>query len=48
MTGGIDNFDDFYGPQIKHQNIGACLADKDFPLIEAGIRDRIFGPADFF
>ena len=36
---GVDNFDDFYDPQIKRQNIGACLADGSFRLIEADIRD---------
>jgi UDP-glucuronate 4-epimerase len=37
---GIDNFDDFYEPQIKWRNIAGCLKDKNFRLIEADIRDR--------
>jgi UDP-glucuronate 4-epimerase len=37
---GVDNFDDFYDPQIKHGNISTCLKNKNFRLIEADIRDR--------
>jgi len=37
---GIDNFDDFYDPKIKHRNISTCLKNKNFRLIEADIRDR--------
>jgi UDP-glucuronate 4-epimerase len=36
---GVDNFDDFYDPQIKRRNIRDCLKNKDFQLIEADIRD---------
>jgi UDP-glucuronate 4-epimerase len=36
---GVDNFDDFYDPQIKRKNIEGCLRDKNFQLIEADIRD---------
>ncbi len=36
---GVDNFDDFYDPQIKRRNIDACLKNKNFKLIEADIRD---------
>lgn len=36
---GIDNFDDFYDPQIKQRNISECLKNKNFHLIEADIRD---------
>ena len=36
---GVDNFDDFYDPQIKRQNIGECLKNEQFQLIEADIRD---------
>jgi len=36
---GVDNFDDFYDPQIKRRNINDCLKDKNFQLIEADIRD---------
>jgi len=37
---GVDNFDDFYDPQIKHRNISGCLKEKNFQLIEADIRDH--------
>ena len=40
MVVGIDNFDDFYDPQIKRRNINDCLKNKNFQLIEADIRDR--------
>ncbi len=36
---GLDNFDDFYDPQIKRRNISGCLKNKNFQLIEADIRD---------
>ena len=36
---GVDNFDDFYDPQIKRQNISASLQNENFQLIEADIRD---------
>ncbi len=36
---GVDNFDDFYDPQIKRQNISKCLENEEFQLIEADIRD---------
>ena len=37
---GVDNFDDFYDPQIKRRNISGCLKEKNFQLIEADIRDH--------
>ncbi len=37
---GVDNFDDFYDPQIKRQNIADCLKNKNFQLVEADIRDK--------
>ncbi len=37
---GVDNFDDFYDPQIKRSNIAGCLENKNFQLVEADIRDR--------
>ena len=37
---GVDNFDDFYDPQIKHRNIEQCRKNKSFRLAEADIRDR--------
>jgi len=39
MVVGLDNFDDFYDPQIKHRNISECLKNKNFQLVEADIRD---------
>ena len=36
---GVDNFDNFYDPQIKRRNISSCLANRNFRLIEADIRD---------
>jgi UDP-glucuronate 4-epimerase len=36
---GVDNFDNFYDPQIKRRNISECLKNKNFKLIEADIRD---------
>jgi UDP-glucuronate 4-epimerase len=39
MVVGLDNFDDFYDPQIKRRNIAACLKNKNFQLVEADIRD---------
>ena len=38
---GIDNFDDFYDPKIKHRNINDCLKNKNLQFIEADIRDSI-------
>jgi UDP-glucuronate 4-epimerase len=37
---GVDNFDDFYDPQVKRRNISDCLKNENFQLIEADIRDR--------
>ncbi len=37
---GVDNFDDFYDPKIKRQNIADCLKNKNFKLIEADVRDE--------
>ena len=36
---GLDNFDDFYDPQIKRRNIADCLKNNNFRLIEGDIRD---------
>ncbi|HUT29924.1 MAG TPA: GDP-mannose 4,6-dehydratase [Sedimentisphaerales bacterium] len=38
---GVDNFDDFYDPQVKRRNIEACLGNKAFQLVEADIRDSV-------
>ena len=37
---GVDNFDDFYDPDVKRRNIGNCLKDQNFKLIEVDIQDR--------
>lgn len=36
---GVDNFDNFYDPQVKRGNIKDCLRNKQFKLVEADIRD---------
>jgi len=36
----LDNFNDYYNPQIKRKNISPFLKEKRFNLIEADIRDR--------
>ncbi|HUV64180.1 MAG TPA: GDP-mannose 4,6-dehydratase [Sedimentisphaerales bacterium] len=36
---GVDNFDDFYDPQIKRRNVAKCLTSENFRLVEADIRD---------
>jgi UDP-glucuronate 4-epimerase len=36
---GVDNFDNFYDPQVKRNNIKDCLLNKQFKLVEADIRD---------
>jgi len=37
---GLDNFDDYYEPRIKRDNLGQALNHKNFRLIEGDIRDR--------
>jgi UDP-glucuronate 4-epimerase len=39
FVGGVDNFDNFYDPQVKRSNIKDCLRNKQFKLVEADIRD---------
>lgn len=36
---GLDNFDEFYSPEIKRANIVASLASSRFEMIEGDIRD---------
>jgi len=36
---GLDNFDDFYNPDIKRSNISECLSSGRFELVEGDIRD---------
>ncbi len=35
----VDDFNDFYDPSIKHANIASHIADPNFKLVEADIRD---------
>ena len=48
---GLDNFDDFYPPSIKRENIRALESEEGFSMIEGDIRDadllsRIFSEYD--
>lgn len=36
---GLDNFNDFYNPQIKRDNVSGCLKNANFSLIEDDIRN---------
>ena len=36
----LDDFNDFYEPSLKRQNVSPHLESKDFCLVEADIRDR--------
>src|SRR4030081_3888003 len=36
----VDDFNDFYDPAIKRENLRARLSNPDFKLIEADIRDQ--------
>lgn len=36
---GLDNFDKFYDPKVKHNNIAGCLGRKGFSLVVGDIRD---------
>lgn len=37
----VDDFNDFYAPEIKRANVRRHLADDSYRLVEADIRDRI-------
>jgi UDP-glucuronate 4-epimerase len=48
----VDNFDDFYDPKIKRNNIAAHIANRNFELVEADIcdaqaMDELFARAGF-
>ena len=48
----VDDFNDFYAPSIKRENIRTHLEDQNFQLFEADIRDRdalekVFSDTDF-
>ncbi len=36
---GLDNFDEFYDPSVKRDNIGLCEENKNFKLVQGDIRD---------
>lgn len=36
---GLDNFDSFYSPEIKHANITACVSNSRFELVEGDTRN---------
>lgn len=36
---GVDNFDDYYSPDLKRSNASILLASSDFRMVEADIRD---------
>jgi UDP-glucuronate 4-epimerase len=36
---GVDNFDSYYDPRFKRQNISNCLKNKNFLLVESDVRD---------
>lgn len=36
---GLDNFDQFYDPSVKRDNIGPSLKHKNFKIVEGDIRD---------
>lgn len=36
----LDNFDEFYNPEIKRKNVSSFLNKKNFNLVEGDIRDR--------
>ena len=36
---GIDSFDDFYDPAVKHHNLTDCLANDRFNLVKGDIRE---------
>jgi UDP-glucuronate 4-epimerase len=36
---GVDDFDNFYDPQVKRNNIKDCLRNRQFKLVEADVRD---------
>ncbi|MCL5267419.1 MAG: GDP-mannose 4,6-dehydratase [Bacteroidetes bacterium] len=37
---GLDNFDDFYSPQIKMENLKGLLSDQMFTLVRGDVRDK--------
>src|SRR3982074_1244356 len=48
----VDDFNDFYDPAIKRENISACLANTNFKLVEADIRNhdalsQVFSESNF-
>jgi UDP-glucuronate 4-epimerase len=48
----VDDFNDFYAPEVKRANVAAHLRHEDYRLVEADIRDaaameRVFTEGDF-
>jgi len=37
---GVDNFDAFYDPRVKRDNLANCRSNPNFRLVEADIRDK--------
>jgi UDP-glucuronate 4-epimerase len=37
---GVDNFDTFYDPRVKRDNLADCRSNPSFRLVEADIRDK--------
>ncbi len=37
----LDNFDDFYNPAIKEQNINGLLKNETYELVRGDIRDAV-------
>jgi hypothetical protein len=36
----LDNFNDYYNPELKRNNVRPFLSEKKFKLVEADIRDK--------
>ncbi len=36
----LDNFDDYYSPELKQENLKKCLENPDFELVTGDVRDK--------
>jgi len=36
----LDNFNDYYNPELKKNNVRLFLRKKNFKLVEADVRDK--------
>ena len=36
---GLDNFNEFYDPQVKRSNVAGCVENSHYSLVEGDIRD---------